>query len=313
MGKTTCLINICRQMLSADIRPIIFSYHLDIDEKLKELIPSVRFIDFDGLGFNPLQVINRETPKAYLDVAGALRDIFTAIFPELGDIQGERIRKAIKDSFVELGWDNDAGEETKEPEFRRFVEILRDDPKPDRGLKTLLARLGELEDYGFFDLRESHGSLWENEEPTIIRIHKTQNDNLQKAFASLVFYGIYKDMFRRGTQDHVTHAVIFDEAHKAAGMKLIPTMAKECRKFGISLVLASQEAKDFNTSVFSAIANYLVLRLTEMDAKVLIRNVANSQQERMLIDKVKQMEKFRALFFREDKRRPYPISLSPSE
>lgn len=313
MGKTTCLLNICRQMLSADIRPIIFSYHLDIDEKLKELVPSVRFIDFDGLGFNPLQVIDRESPRAYLDVAGALRDIFTAIFPELGDIQGERIRKAIRDSFVELGWDNDAGEETKEPEFRRFVEILRDDPKPDRGLRTLLARLGELEDYGFFNLRESHWSLWESEEPTIIRIHKTQNDNLQKAFASLVFYGIYKDMFRRGTTDHITHAVIFDEAHRAAGMKLIPTMAKECRKFGISLVLASQEAKDFNTSVFSAIANYLVLRLTEADAKILVRNVANSQQERVLIDKVKQMEKFRALFFREGKQRPYPVSLSPSE
>ena len=313
MGKTTCLLNICKQMLSANIRPIIFSYHLDIDEKLKELIPSVRFIDFDGLGFNPLQVIDRESPRAYLDVAGALRDIFTAIFPELGDIQGERIRKAIRDSFVELGWDNDVGEETKEPEFRRFVHILRDDPKPDRGLRTLLARLGELEDYGFFDLREPHWSLWESEEPTIIRIHKTQNDNLQKAFASLVFYGIYKDMFRRGTTDHITHAVIFDEAHRAAGMKLIPTMAKECRKFGISLVLASQEAKDFNTSVFSAIANYLVLRLTEVDARILVRNVANSQQERALIDKVKQMEKFRALFFQEGKQRPYPISLSPSE
>ena len=313
MGKTTCLLNICKQMLSANIRPIIFSYHLDIDEKLKELVPSIRFIDFDGLGFNPLQVIDRESPRAYLDVAGALRDIFTAIFPELGDIQGERIRKAIRDSFVELGWNNNAGEETKEPEFRRFVEILRDDPRPDRGLKTLLARLGELEDYGFFDLRESYWSLWENEEPTVIRIHKTQNNNLQKAFASLVFYGIYKDMFRRGTRDHITHAVIFDEAHRAAGMKLIPTMAKECRKFGISLVLASQEAKDFNTSVFSAIANYLVLRLTEADARILVRNVANSQQERVLIDKVKQMEKFRALFFQEGKQRPYPVSLSPSE
>ena len=32
--------------------------------------------------------------------------------------------------------------------------------------------------------------------------------------------------------------MIFDEAHRAAGLKLIPTMAKECRKYGISLVLA---------------------------------------------------------------------------
>ena len=37
---------------------------------------------------------------------GALRDIFVAIYPELGDIQGERIRKTIKESFIEHGWDD---------------------------------------------------------------------------------------------------------------------------------------------------------------------------------------------------------------
>ena len=88
-------------------------------------------------------------------------------------------------------------------------------------------------------------------------------------------------MFRRGIQDRITHAVIFDEAHRAAGLKVIPTMAKECRKYGISLIVASQEARDFNVSMLSAIVNYLSLRLTETDAKVLVRNVASSQQERV--------------------------------
>ena len=311
MGKTTCLLNLCNQMLAAGIRPVVFSYHQDIDQSLQRLVGSVRFIDFAGLQFNPLQVMDRESRMAYLDVAGALRDIFVAIFPELGDIQGERIRGAIKDSFIEAGWNdpNAVLAELREPEFKRFVEILRGDPRPDRGLRTLLARLEELGDYGFFDLSESRDSLWESVQPIVIRIHTTQNDNLQKAFASLIFYGLYKDMFRRGLQDHITHAVIFDEAHRAAGLKLIPTMAKECRKYGISLVLASQEAKDFNVSLFSAIANYLVLRLTEADAKALVRNVASSQQERMLIDKIKQMERFKALYFCEGKSRPSPVAL----
>jgi hypothetical protein len=311
MGKTTCLLNLCKQMLDAGIRPIVFSYHQDIDERLERLVDSVRFIDFHGLGFNPLQVLDRGSRMAYLDVAGALRDIFVAIFPELGDIQGERIRKAIKDSFVEKGWDdpNAALAEMQEPEWGRFVEILSDDPKPDRGLRTLLARLEELGDYGFFNVTESRGSLWESEEPIVIRIHTTQNDNLQKAFASLVFYGLYKDMFRRGIQDRITHAVVFDEAHRAARLRLIPTMAKECRKYGISLVLASQEAKDFNVSLFSAIANYLVLRLTETDAKALVRNVASSDQEPALMDKIKQMERFKALYFCEGRKKPSPVAL----
>jgi len=311
MGKTTCLLNVCKQMLTNGIRPIVFSYHQDIDERLERLVDSVRFIDFHGLGFNPLQVRDRESRMAYLDVAGTLRDRFATIFPEIGDIQAERIRRAIKDSFAETGWDqpNAVLESLKEPEFKRFLELLRDDPKPDRGLRTLLGRLEELADYGFFDIGETRESLWDSDRPIVIRIHTTQNDNLQKAFASLVFYGLYKDMFRRGIQDRITHAVIFDEAHRAAGLTLIPTMAKECRKYGVSLVVASQEARDFNISLFSAIANYLVLRLTDVDAKALVRNVASSQQERALIDKIKQLDRFKALYFCEGKSKPSIVNL----
>ena len=300
MGKTTCLLNLCRQMIEANIRPIVFSYHQDIDERLEQSVGAVRFIDFAGLGFNPLHVVNRANRMAHLDVAGAVRDIFEAIYPDLGDIQASRIRKAIRDSFTEAGWGgaHAADSELKEPAFRRFLEILRADPKPNQSLRTLLERLDELDDYGFFQAGESYGSLWESAQLTVVRIHTTQNDNLQRAFAALVFYCLYKDMFRRGLQDRITHALIFDEAHRAAGLKLIPTMAKECRKYGISLVLASQEARDFNISVFSAIANYLVLRLNEADAKSLVRNVSNSQQERALMDRIKQMDRFKALYFR---------------
>jgi hypothetical protein len=313
MGKTTCLLNLCRQMLEVGVRPIVFSYHQDIDERLMRDVASVRFLDFNGLGFNPLQVIDRKSPMAYLDVAGALRDIFVAIYPELGDIQGERIRQAIKESFIENGWGapNAGLSGLPEPPFGRFLEILRAEPRQDRGLQALLARLDELNDYDFFKLAENPESLWESEQPIVIRIHTTQNDNLQKAFASLVFYGLYKDMFRRGIQQRITHAVVFDEAHRAARLRLIPTMAKECRKYGVSLVLASQEAKDFNISLFSVIANYLVLRLNEADAKALVRNVASSDQERALVDKIKQMERFKALYFCEGRKKPSPVSLLP--
>ncbi len=313
MGKTTCLLNICQQLYRAGVLPIVFSYHQDIDEQLDKLGMPVRFITSQRLTFNPLQVIRRDSRLAYLDVAGALRDIFLAIFPELGEVQGERLRIAIKESFVEQGWDNPAAElsQLREPSFGRFVEILRADPKPDRGLQTLLARLGELADYGFFEAEEEGESLWESERPIVLQIHSTSNDNLQRAFASLIFYSLYKDMFRRGIQDRITHAVVFDEAHRAAKLRLIPIMAKECRKYGISLVLASQEARDFDPSLFSAVANYLVLRLNEADAKALVRNVASSEQERLLIDRIKQMERFRALYFCEGKRKPAQLSLAP--
>ena len=311
MGKTTCLLNLCKQMMVSGVSPIVFSYHEDIDEKLESIGQPVRFIDFDGLGFNPLEVFDRSSRFAHLDVAGTIRDIFLAIYPELGGLQGADIRKAVKESFQEVGWGGVGADDSdvKEPPFRRFLEILRDRPKPNVGLRNLLERLEELDDYGFFTLNESQGGMWDDSKPTVIRIHRTQSDVLQRAFSFLLFYGLYKNMFRRGIQDRITHAVILDEAHRAARLPLIPTMAKECRKYGVSLVLASQEAKDFHASVFSAIANYLVLRLNEPDAKALVKNVASSTQQSSLLDKIKQMERFKAFYFSANRARASHIDL----
>lgn len=311
MGKTTCLLNLCRQMLDHDVRPIVFSYHQDLDEKLSAMIDPIRFIDFDGLGFNPLHIHDRSTRRPHLEVAGVLRDIFMAIYPSLGELQGETIRSAVKECFAEAGWGNPGADQSELPDplFKRFFEILASHEDPDRGHRNLQVRLEELNDYGFFDVGKTHGSLWDSPEPTVIRIHRTQSDVLQKAFSSLVLYGLYKDMFRRGIQDRITHAVVFDEAHRAGKLGVVPTMAKECRKYGVSLVLASQEARDFHKSVFSAVANYLVLRLTDADAKALVKNVADSRQEKALVDNIKQMQRFRALYFQEGKTRPNHVDL----
>ncbi len=311
MGKTTCLVNLCRQMVSAGVPPIVFSYHQDIDERLEEVVGPLRFVDFAGLGFNPLNVVSSGVVNAHLDVAGSIRDIFSAIYPEIGDVQAGRIRTAVKESFEEVGWGpGQAAEQT--PPFGRFMEILRSVPDQDIGLRRLLERLGELEDYGLFASAQAEdGSLWSGDRTTVVRVHSTQNEVLQRAFSFLVFYGMYKDMFRRGIQDRITHALVFDEAHRAARLRLLPTMAKECRKYGVSFVLASQEARDFDPSVFSAIANYLILRCTDVDARALVRNVATRRQERALVDRIKQMPKYQALHFSEARSRPSRLLLDP--
>ncbi|HUB49802.1 MAG TPA: hypothetical protein VMB73_32925, partial [Acetobacteraceae bacterium] len=105
MGKTTALINIVEQLTEARITPVIFSYHDDIDDRLIASIGPMRMINFDGLGFNPLRV-DAPGPMAYIDVVGTLRDIFGSIFPDLGEIQLEELRGAIKQSYDDLGWND---------------------------------------------------------------------------------------------------------------------------------------------------------------------------------------------------------------
>jgi hypothetical protein len=304
MGKTTCLINLCVQLQEREITPIVFSYHEDIDEKLAERIDSgLLEVKFDGLGFNPMRV-DQDTPHAFVDNVTTLRDIFSTIFPDLGDVQLGRLREALKASYQACGWA--IGQRGETPPFRAFYDLLKTDPKPERGLLT---RLSELDDYGFFDRVDGARSLLDQRQCALVQIHGTQNEVLQRAFSTFVLHNIYQNMFRRGLQTEITHAIVFDEAHLAAGLKLLPTMAKECRKYGIAFVVASQEAKDFDPSLYSAIANYLTLRLNETDARQMAKIFTTSERVKDCADDIKRMAKYHAMYNGEGSRRPVVIRL----
>lgn len=294
MGKTTCLINICVQLARQGITPIVFSYHQDIDEKLSHQLESPPLaVKYAGLGFNPMEVVG-DSAIAYLDNAGMIRDIFAAIFPDLGDVQLGRLRDALKLSYLDRGWGS--GQRGETPEFGAFLELLRAEQKPDKGLLT---RLEELDDYGLFGAGAGAPTLLDQQRPALIEIHGTQNEHLQRAFATFVLHNLYQNMFRRGPQQRITHAVVFDEAHKAARLKLLAGMVKECRKYGLAFVVASQEAKDFDSSLFTAIANYLALRLSEADAKLMAKSFAASDHVKLVADRIKQMPKYSAMYYAE--------------
>ena len=309
MGKTETLLNICQQLVAQSITPIVFSYHPDIDERLAQRLGEVQLLDHQQLGFNPMHV-DQQTPHAHIDNAGMLRDIFAAMFPDLGDVQLEKIRSAIRQSYTRLGWGEPSETPREIPEFRTFFSLLQQDPKPDAATKNILARLNELNDYSVFETAGAVRSLLSSTTPSVLRIHATQNDGVQRAVAMLTLYNIYKEMFRRGVQSRITHAVVFDEAHRASRLRLLPRLAAECRKFGLSLVLASQSARDFDPALYSNIASYLLLRMTEQDANVLAKNITTSDQARRVADRLKQLERYHALFFREGLRQPSLIALS---
>jgi DNA phosphorothioation-dependent restriction protein DptH len=132
-------------------------------------------------------------------------------------------------------------------------------------------------------------------------------DGRGRALSSI---GIYKDMFRRGVRNTLTHAIIFDEAHWAAKLKLIPRFAKECRKYGLSLALASQGVRDFDGALFEAVASYLVLRVTEADARTLARNTGPTADQQRTTDRLKAREPYHAMFFSAATPKPTTLKLS---
>ena len=235
MGKTTALINISEQLTAAGIAPVIFSYHDDIDDKLADAIGPMRTIDFDGLGFNPLRV-DALGPMAYIDVAGTLRDIFASIFPDLGEIQLEELRGAIRQSYDDLGWNDRAAQRPAPPRFRTFLDILKSRPKPNQ---NLLARLQELDDYGFFDGEDGGSGILVDRKPTLIRVHLSTNEIVQRAFSSFVLYSIYTSLPiapraaifaialppSSNANTSVTRGAIFPAAHRSNSVSICAWLA----------------------------------------------------------------------------------------
>ncbi len=294
MGKTTALINICRQLRQGGACPVIFSYHEDIDMALNQLWgDAVQFLDFGSVGFDAMAV-SAGNPYGYVDNAGALRDIFSGIFPDLGEVQLAAVRDAISDAYREYGWG--PGLTGDVPPFRRFWEILQANPRADA---KLLTRLRELDDYGMFDSRAQGRSILGVDKPTVIRLHTTQNEVIQRAFAIFLIYRIYQEMFSRGIQGRITHALVVDEAHRASKLKLLPRVAKECRKYGIAMLMASQEVQDFDDSLIQAMGTYVALRVGEADSKGIARYMAPGDQVKIMVDALKTLPKFEAYFFTE--------------
>jgi hypothetical protein len=308
MGKTEALLNISTQLFAQGIVPIILSYHPDIDQRMNEALGDVQLLTNADLGYNPMY-ISSDKPNAHIDNAAMLRDIFSAVWPDLGDVQLSNLRNAIKWSYEQAGWGGRGDGQKATPQFSAFFDKLKKEERADKGLKTMLSRLEELNDYGLFDTRGDRRSLLSATKPCVVQLHENDNEVLQRAIAMFALHGIYGDMFRRGVQPRLTHAIIVDEAHRAARLKLLSKFAKEGRKFGISLILASQAVIDFDVELFSGIANYLLLRMNEQDAYRLAREIASSDQSRGIADRLKQMAKYHALFFQESQTRPSLVHL----
>ncbi len=77
----------------------------------------------------------------------------------------------------------------------------------------------------------------------------------------------------------------------------------------LAFVVASQEAKDFDKSLFNAVANYLTLRVNESDAKLMAKIFAPSDKVTLYADRIKQTDKFKAWFYAEGMRVPVPVAL----
>ena len=77
--------------------------------------------------------------------------------------------------------------------------------------------------------------------------------------------------------------VCVDEAHKLCNDPKITDLAKEARKYGLGLILSSQETRDFHPSICANAGTQIVLALEDADAGIMAKVYAQERNDQGMV------------------------------
>ena len=154
----------------------------------------------------------------------------------------------------------------------------------DRGsqVKNLQVRLQPMFKSGIFRLDNAGFSFDQLFERTSVILMTAGIKDLMLAASRFMLEKIYATMLMQGVTKELKVMVVIDEAHKLCGDETIVSLVKEARKYGLGLILSSQETRDFHGSVFANTGTLISLALEDADATVMVKHLGltdRSQQK----------------------------------
>ena len=98
-------------------------------------------------------------------------------------------------------------------------------------------------------------------------LHHLKSETLQLAAGAFTLRKLYRAMFSWGPAKRIRLVIVLDEAHRLARDLTLPRIMKEGRKFGIAVVVASQDVRDFHEQVLSNAGTKVVFRVNYPDSR----------------------------------------------
>ena len=262
-GKSVTTRRIINCFAEAGLPSLVFDFHGDMAANPPE---GARIYDVreNGLGFSPFE-LNGNQQRDVNETSMAVSEIVQFVC-ELGEVQRQHVYRGIIKAFEDLGWVNDL-QGSRLPTIAEFANAVEQVEQGARG-KNARGRLLPLTDFGLFaeDANEAF-------DPTgggnglIIDLSRVQLDSVKKAASSFVLRKVYREMMFWQKDSTMKLNVVLDEAHRVLQDKTLPVLLKEGRKFGISVVAASQSMADFSKQVIDMVGTKIVFRTNYPDSK----------------------------------------------
>ena len=137
----------------------------------------------------------------------------------------------------------------------------------DGNAKNVIARCRPLFDFGLFADEPTEGIYEQFTKGAVVDLHELKSETLQLAAGAFTLRKLYRAMFTWGPADRIRLAIVLDEAHRLAKDVTLPKIMKEGRKFGIAVVVASQDVRDFHDQVLSNAGTKVIFRVNYPDSR----------------------------------------------
>jgi len=275
-GKTYSICCLVSELAQRGVTSIVFDYGqgFSLESAPTEFLENVRPVEIeasrDGININPLQPFPSDL-HGPINVAQRIADTFQRVYPRLGIQQHAILRQAVLDSMRQAGiaaddpstWGNDL------PAFSSIRKILdeyaSDSQNPHR---RQAAEVGSHVStvFVFNTFRTSGRTLsWVdlmNEGGVFIIQLRGLEHSLERIVTEFLLWNFIGFVESLGPGPLRTFAVL-DEAHKLAFDTGSPVekLLREGRKYGLGLILASQQPEDFSPVAFSNTATKLVFQV----------------------------------------------------
>ena len=288
-GKTQTVKAILSEFAKFKLPYIIFDFRNDYVSKAKES-DFGQILDLDTISINPLELDGDNTPK---DQKYQISDIVDLVY-NIGERQVGYIRSAIKASYEDEG----INEEDKDswnnvpPTFDDIQNSLnRISGEGDSGTRSsiegIFARLDPIFDYGIFSAKTVMPFEKIMNGQTVVNLGILPNEKLKAVVCEFFMRKLRYYLDKIGESREPRLYVIIDEAHRlkyereaSAGQLL-----KEARKYGVGMLLSTQDPVDFTDVVYNNIGGIMSLQLIDpkyaksiaehLGGKVTWRNVKN--------------------------------------
>jgi hypothetical protein len=303
-GKSESTKALIYELDKQGVPSIIFDYQGEYNHGyFNEAVKPQVFNVMNGLPINPFELpIDPHTSKKKrpIEVIYSLADTLNTVFSGSGDIQLGILREAIKECYIQQGFDmhNESTWDNIPPTLEMLHAVLKN-WESERGVqvRNLLVRLQPLFESGIF--RQDHGSFCFDDlfKKTTVLLMTSGIKDLMLAASRFLLERVYAAMLTAGLSKTLRVMVCVDEAHKLCGDETITSLIKEARKYGLGIILSSQETRDFHPSIFANTGTVICLALEDVDATKMSQHlgITDKPQQKIAKDMILSQENGRAL------------------